>query len=145
MASDQRVDMIMLQECGLHETGCDAVRALLDTHVAESGSFQRCGPWELHHHGAYSTIVSKRKILQCTAQLCKIFDLTFDAETPDPQWGEKWPGTELHSPAAARPQTFTLSAPVCVRVSPMCVPDPTEVANRPEIRHPVRNRAPGYL
>ena len=91
----QGVDISLLQGCGMHETGCRDFHQMLEGHVPKSRAFQRQGPWEIHHDGEYSALVSKRRIRHCSPSRCNIFHQVPIGARADPLWKKKWRRTEL--------------------------------------------------
>lgn len=84
------MDMILLQECGLHETGSPAFRELVADFACKH-EFQSLGPWEIHHSQAYCTLVSRRRITRARAAINFVWPPLTSWE--DPQWNKKRPRT----------------------------------------------------
>ena len=94
------MDMIMLQECGVHELGSLAFRRLVAGYASDN-EFQSHGPWSIHYDREYCTLVSHRRIRSCEASIRYIWPP--EASGGDPQWDKKRRRTELHLLTGACP------------------------------------------
>ena len=83
MAGDG-IDMILLQECGVHETGSQAFRELIQKYADDALTMPH-GPWSVHYEREYCTLVSLRRIHKVRAIIRHIWH----ADGSDPQREKK--------------------------------------------------------
>jgi hypothetical protein len=70
MAGDG-MDMILLQECGVHETDSQAFRELIQKYAGDGLAH---GPWSVHYEREYCTLVSHRRIDKVRASIRNIWE-----------------------------------------------------------------------
>lgn len=92
------MDIIMLQECGVHESGSHAFTVLINQYVNDE-EFKKYGPWTVHCQRAYCALVSQRKIARSKAQVRFVWPTVTPEDT---QWKKKWRQPKLQLPTGAR-------------------------------------------